>query len=257
MTSLKRAAFLSLVVLVVAVTTTVSGLQGREQNHSLVPEDRRAEIEKAKAEFEAQFPVADYNSAGPDSAVARQKRKIKSARHNNGGFLKKEDASGRISDTTLYNDWEVGLPPLPAGQSTTVIIADVLGAEAYLSDDKSNVYSEFTVSVKETLKNASPISLRVGDSVSLERVGGAVRYPTGHKQLYVIEGQNMPRVGRSYVFFLNCVEEGQNCGIVTAYELRGGRVAPLDRADHFEIYNNADETDFLKSVRDAIAHAAK
>jgi hypothetical protein len=257
MASFKRAAFLSSVVLVVAVTTTVSELRGRGQNQSLVPEDRRAELEKARAEFEAQFPVADYNAPEPESAEARQKRKVKSARHNHAGLVKKVDNDGKIGGTTWVYDWEVGLPPLPVEQSTTVIVAEVLDAAAYLSEDKSEVYSEFTVSVKETLKNTSPVSLRTGDPVSLERVGGAVRFPSGHKQLYDVAGQNMPRVGRSYVFFLNCSEEGQNCGIVTAYELKGGRVAPLDSPDHFKIYDNVDEVGFLKSVRDAIARAVK
>src|ERR1051325_6509201 len=101
MARLKRAAFLFWVLLIVAVTTTVSELRGRGQTPPPVPENQRAEIEKAKADFEAQFPVADYNSTEPDSATARQRRKIKSARHNNGRFLKKDDASGEISDTTL------------------------------------------------------------------------------------------------------------------------------------------------------------
>jgi hypothetical protein len=74
----------------------------------------------------------------------------------------------------------------------------------------------------------------------------------------------VPRIGHRYLFFLRYTGQGEVPYILTAYELRAGRVFPLDGLDEanskvgnilpqFAAYENADENVFLNEVRNAIA----
>ena len=64
--------------------------------------------------------------------------------------------------------------------------------------------------------------------------------------------QEMPAISRRYVFFLKKVDESSFI-IITGYELRDGLVHPLDSgASQFGLYEGANESHFLKLVRQAI-----
>jgi hypothetical protein len=68
------------------------------------------------------------------------------------------------------------------------------------------------------------------------------------------------------LFFLKYNEEGQDFSILTAYELRAGRVFPLDGLDRngkvfeayaaYQKYKDVDEATFLAEVREAIGSAS-
>jgi hypothetical protein len=72
----------------------------------------------------------------------------------------------------------------------------------------------------------------------------------------------MPATGSKYVFFLKCNGSGQDFSILTGYELKGGRVFPLDgydsKGEHvisaFTAFEGMDETAFLKTVWDGISN---
>ena len=145
-----------------------------------------------------------------------------------------------------------GLPPLPAVQSEVILIGEVSAWRAHLSNDKTGIYSEFPVRIEEVLKNASSSPLHGGGRVYLERVGGAVRYPSGRKFTYRVAGQNVPGIGLRYVFFLKPAGEEQTFEIVTAYELRGDKVFPLDSAEQFDTYKEMGQAKFLERLRNAI-----
>ncbi len=55
----------------------------------------------------------------------------------------------------------------------------------------------------------------------------------------------MPQVGLRYVLFLT------NDQILTGYELREGKVYPLDDLPNLHTYENADETTFLTQLHTA------
>src|SRR5262245_53189183 len=100
--------------------------------------------------------------------------------------------------------------------------------EARLSNDKSGVYSEFTVQVSEALKSKSSVSVTAGDTLVVERPGGIVKYSDNHTRLYRVEGKGMPRLGGRYVLFLSMpnskVEPDQSYVIITGYEIYMKRV---------------------------------
>ena len=72
-------------------------------------------------------------------------------------------------------------PPLiPIKESSLVIAGRVVSANAYLSNDKQGIYTEFSICVSEVLK-ADPLvqDLKKGGCVTADRPGGVVRMPTG------------------------------------------------------------------------------
>jgi hypothetical protein len=119
------------------------------------------------------------------------------------------------------------------------------------------VYSEFTIRIVKMLKNDNQMPLSPGGSVVAERPGGSVRYRSGEIGRFSLTGWGMPRVMRQYVFFLTRNNEDQTYHIVTGYELRGGRIYPLDRTTSnetdFDAYINVDEAAFFKRLDAAIA----
>jgi hypothetical protein len=144
---------------------------------------------------------------------------------------------------------------IPAEQSTAVIIGEVQESKAYLSNDKSGVYTEVLIRIDEVLKSDGSIGLVAGNAISADRPGGIVRYPNGHERLYRIFGLNMPQIIGRYVLFLNKGEGDINYRIVTGYELKAAGVVPLDVAPKFDAYRGMEAGMFLKAVRKAIAHS--
>jgi hypothetical protein len=140
-----------------------------------------------------------------------------------------------------------------------VLIGEVTDAQAYLTGDKEWVYSEFTLRVREVLKNTTALAVSEGGSLIADREGGRVRFPSGHITLQYVHGQGMPRVGRRYALFLTCDRQEQSSHVLTGYELRGGRVFPLDNPAGGQhpiatAYKDADETLFISDLRTAIAN---
>jgi hypothetical protein len=114
------------------------------------------------------------------------------------------------------------------------------------------------------LKNNSAAPIGINDSIDTIRGGGAVRFPSGKIIRHGSIGNPLPRVGRKYLFFLKYNNEGEDFSIITAYELRGGRVFPLDGLElgggitpqyaTYQKYKEADEAAFLNEVREVIAN---
>lgn len=262
----RNAVFFSLLLLTiftVVVATTprqVAGQNSREQKvtpqtQGESPRKPRAQIVKRPtvAEIEAEFPTVDRNEPDDPDAAKRVKRWAKNSRFD-GKRMVQDDPSKSSSGTVLINDWEEGLPALPAAQSKVVVIGEVTDVRAHMSNDRSGVYSEFAVRVTEVLKNSTDTQLTSGSTIALEREGGIVKQAPDQSRLYRIEGQGFPRKGRRYVFFLNPVGSELDYQIVAGYELRDNKVVLLDTVSQFRKYAGVDETTFLNAVREAIAN---
>jgi hypothetical protein len=133
-------------------------------------------------------------------------------------------------------------------QSAVFVIGQVLDGEAHLSEDKTNVFSEFTVRVSNVFK--SDVSLP-GTDIVVERLGGYVKYPDGRKLLYRVGTGKMPRVGARYLFFLKASPQ-LDLSILTAYELGPDGVIPLDPSAQFEAFKGKDEAAILAALNKAM-----
>jgi hypothetical protein len=166
----------------------------------------------------------------------------------------------------MNNDWEFGLQStLPASQSSAIIVGEVTDAHAFLSEDKSKVYSEFHIRVEEVIKNDIDDPIKVGEQVAVERLGGRVRFPQGQIGTYIVVTQGVPEIGRKYILFLgyNRYEAGSrgagemNRHILTGYEVRASRVFALDptqtRDGDFKKHEGKEVTSFLTEIKYALA----
>lgn len=152
-------------------------------------------------------------------------------------------------------------PAIPAAKSDVVIIGEVTKAEAFLTEDKTSIYSEFAVKIGGVLKNSTFQAINTGDLITISRGGGGVRFPSRKVMYRLFDGKPMPRVKGEYVFFLRYDNEAKDYPIITGYELIDGKVVPLDGiqrdgqivdelASH-QSYTGMDKTDFLNLVQTA------
>lgn len=197
---------------------------------------------------ENRFSIADYAAPEPSDPFERSKRQARGKKYDKSTWNIYPDAQWNVSRTHAIN---FNLPALPVTESTAVIVGQVTDAKAYLSNDKTGVYSVFLVQVHEVLKNSSKLSLSTSASVEVERDGGRVRFPNGRTLLYI--ATDMPQVGRRYVLFLTNPLGQSDFQILSGYELRDGKVYRLDDLPNFYRYENADEVTLLSELRSRVA----
>ena len=244
-----------LVSIVVFATISVSVTTLRSQEVSCGIQDKSAQEKQTLADFESQFPVADYNAPEETDSQRRTKRKAKNSRYDNSKFVSR-DIENEVTEHVIVAEF----PPLsaiPVKESDVIVVGEVIQAQAFVSNDKTNVYSEFAVRIEELLKNNTSNALSQGNEIAIDRIGGFVRFPNGNKILHRIQGQLMPRVGKRYVFYLTKTEESPNYRILTGYELNAKGISPLDKRVQYDKYKSIDATSFLKAVRDEIAQLSQ
>lgn len=240
----KRDICLFFATLCIAVATVGAALRSK----SIMPPNPKQE----QQEDFSQYPIADSTAPKPADLKKIAKIKAKSKKY---GQYKKVVGPG-VKATFTYH-WPPGFPELPVAQSDAVILSTVSEARAELTEDKSSVYSEFAVNIDEVLKNDSQQPLSPGDSIIVDRPGGRVKYDTGAIGLFWLQGFGMPQKGRQYVLFIERGGLDEDYRIITGYEMRRGRVYPLDKSTssdtNFDIYTNSEEASFLNKIRNAIA----
>jgi hypothetical protein len=201
----------------------------------------------------SQYPIADATAPKPTDPKKIAKRKAKSKKYDQ---YRNFGAGPGIKGSTLYH-WPQGFPELPVAQSDAVVLGTVAEARAELTEDESNVYSEFTINISEVLKDDSQQPLSAGNSIVVDRPGGRVKYGMGQMGLFWIQGFGMPRKGGQYVLFIKRGGLDEDYQIITGYEIRQGRVYPLDKSTssdtNFGIYTNSEEASFLNKIRSAVA----
>lgn len=201
---------------------------------------------------EGRFPIADYAAAEPSDPLQRSKRRARGLKRDKSDWSVNPHAP---SDTTVRVDFvDRNLPAFPIDQSKTIVIGKVTDGQAYLSNDKTGVYSVFSVQIEQTLTNHSDVVITSGGSIEVEREGGRVKFPSGRIHLYVTNEQNMPDIGSRYLFFLTAAQNEGVFQIVTAYELRDWKVFPLDNLSKPKSYHDADEAAFLSELKSKISY---
>lgn len=202
---------------------------------------------------DAVTPIVDLNSAIP----ADEKRKKKNKRYNNQTLDITEPPAG---DAEVVLGSESSIPDLPFKISDLVIEGMVTDSNAFLSEDKCGIYSEFNIEVSDVIKPSASSSVNKHDSIIGERFGGRVRYPSGQIVRYKGQGQGSPKKGGKYAFFLRKIDE-DNYRIITAYEIRGNKVFALDGSrinqykedkSIFDKHNGKDLNDFRKDLDKAL-----
>jgi hypothetical protein len=150
----------------------------------------------------------------------------------------------------------VPMPPLPFGRSSIAILGEVVKTQPYLSEDKRQLYTEFTVRVNEVFWTSSGFAVNGGDTVLIVREGGSLRLPDGRVVTRVLRGRgNALQGARKYVLFLGDTPGIARYYVETAYELHSGRVIPTEVHCSLQEANDLSakgEQGFLATVRAAI-----
>jgi hypothetical protein len=225
--------------LILALVAVLVVIPGRSQEQKPKPTNRPNRIE------ESLFPIAEYSAVEPADPTERAKQQARGQKYDKSSWGLHPDAA---SDTVVRVDAiDPNLPALPFDQSAAVILGQITDARAYLSNDKTGVYSVFNVQVNEVFKNSINPSLSPSSVIEVERDGGRVRFPNGRLRMYLISETGMPKVGLRYVLFLSNSDVGFR--IITGYELLEGKVYRLDDLPNLQTYDNSDEINFLSHLR--------
>ncbi|HWS52484.1 MAG TPA: hypothetical protein VN228_00045 [Pyrinomonadaceae bacterium] len=253
--TLRLVIFTGVVTVITAAATLGTGTNAPLHSGERAQNERQQEENyRRRKERERRFPEVDYEAPEPADAETKAERKLKNTPYDKFNFAIR-DPSPHVGETSVQTEWDFHVEAPPAGQSDSIVLGEVLSAAAHLSNDKTGIYSEFTVRIDEVIKGGDPSRLAPGLLIDVDRPGGIVRYSNGHRRLYSIREQNMPEAGRRYVLFLSTSGQSPNYRIITGYELTNGRVSPLDELSKVEVYRGMDEATFLKTVRDAAARA--
>lgn len=252
----------TLFLIVLASTTVVFTARAKFKNEApargSAPAQDQTDSEKLKKrlDFEAQFPVADYDAQDAELSDPEKhaRRKAKNSRYDKYSFGL-SDPTPRVNETSIETEWSLHLDALPAAQSDVVLVGEALNASAHLSNNKKGIYSEFTVRVDEVLKTPEAAHLAAGSLIVVERLGGAVVYPAGNKRIIRVAGQSMPRGNRKYLLFLKATQSDQDFSLLTGYELQEGKVIPLDDSARMEQFKGMNQNTFLNHVREEISRA--
>jgi hypothetical protein len=110
----------------------------------------------------------------------------------------------------------------------------ITAGQAYLSNDKQNIYSEFKLKIQETVKAPNDRYVRAGDSIDAQRKGGAIRLPSGKVLVRGNWADSMPQVGKRYLLFLKYDPNTEDYGVLTGYQLEGEEVYRLDDLSYDE-----------------------
>lgn len=251
---MKTQFLLLLCVGVFLTSTLVPILAGRTQVNT------QAKYTRPEIDFK-QFPIVDLEASSTSDVSAKTIRVRKSKKYNNKSLSEISETS---NVTFLVNETLRNLSALPVDKSSVVLAGEIDDAKAYLSEDKTAVYSEFEVRIQAVLKNNTNHVLNAGKSIVVERFGGRVRLPSGKLFIAAVDNQDMPRVGGKYVLFLTNDFIGGNhsdedFNILIGYELKGGKVFPLDRtsSNHpIARYNEKDELTLLTDLSSLLGASA-
>jgi len=246
-----RTAILLLVVSASAYSTRTAQSPDSEQQQQI-----RQKAESITKEHNK--PPVSRLVAEPSGAREQALRINRSRRYNGPSHIDitKLVDGGRITRSSEFSAM-LEIPPIPLAKSKTILIADVLSTQAYLSSDKTTIYTEYSLAVQQVLRNDPAATTHADAIVTACRKGGTLILPNGNTVGYDFQRQGFPGVGERYLFFLDWDSVGEDYQIVTAYLFLEGQVYPIDDLRHSrtEDLRHAGEAidSFVAEVEKAVA----
>ena len=170
-------------------------------------------------------PLTEYSAAQPDTTDAVRFRRGERYNIPDPTVPQLGETSEAIE---LQSETHFRREPLPFDNSDAVVVGTVRAGQAYLSNDKRRLYSEFKVELQDVIKSPTGPYLMAGDSIDVQREGGKVRLPSGKVLVRAATANSMPHIGSRCLLFLKYSSDTQDYALVTGYELRGAQVYRLD-----------------------------
>jgi hypothetical protein len=223
------------------------------QNTSPTPPNHDKSLKPSR--YSAALPRGEFQDNQIELAPDQERRQLRESRYK-GEYPEIKDPAdsnptGPAKETTyVIKDYVGQIDPLPVSRSAAVVIGTILSGKAFVSKDRTYVYSDFQVRVDQVLKQDAAANLVVGGQIVVSRGGGTIHFPSGHIKDYINHGEGMPAIGTQYLFFLvkpDIPEPEYEVIIGGAYELRNGKVHPLD--DFNMEFENASAPELISKVR--------
>jgi hypothetical protein len=230
--------FLTICVITLGIFLVTPSTQGQKKDD-----------DKSLVENPSQFPIADFASASSDANSNERKAKdIYFDRARYGKIV--EDV--RIKYITYAESWIESLPAIPVKRSNIILTGSVAGSRAFLSKNKTNVYSEFNVKVDSLVRTDNGIAITPEQIIAVNRMGGGVRFASGHIQNYWLSGAGALEMGEKYIVFLKRDDSMGGFLLLTAFKIENEKIFPIDDTLGVAAYKGVMYTEFLKEIEKAI-----
>lgn len=144
------------------------------------------------------------------------------------------------------------LRPIPINQSSIILSGTVTGSSSFLSRNKTGVYSEFQIKVNELVRTDNGFGVTPDQLISVNRMGGRVRFPSGHIQSYEMSGAGALEMGGKYIVFLKREDSLRKFLLVTAYKIENEKIVPIDDTLGVAAYKEMPLSEFLKEIEKAL-----
>lgn len=197
--------------------------------------------------------VTEFDGRNSEDADATFRRHSREKRMT--GFLKEIKDPGKLvegeqeSITMTFLDYVGEREAFPFATSAVVATGTVQDAEAFVSQDHTYVYSDFTVTIDSILKQDNDRPVGVGQTVLASRAGGSVHFGSGHLKHFLVHGEGLPDVGEQYVLFLwRPAGSSDEFQISTAYLVKNGRMQSLDDGRPFNEFDDMVVAQFLEKL---------
>jgi hypothetical protein len=219
------------------------------------------------------IPIADYNPSEIKNPEEDQLRKLRNSKFDMDKSLHTAETINqfRLSEKSFENQFVATIfspekvrAALPVSRSKLIVIAEIVEGKAYLSNDKTAVYSEFTLKIEEVLKQGSDLYVAKNGNLAILRRAGGIRFPSGKVYYRTFEDYYaLPEVGGRYLMFLYEDKATKSFVELAGYKFQSGEVLPLDGTtenkvnEHFREfykYKGYREKDFIDIVKKEITN---
>jgi hypothetical protein len=127
-----------------------------------------------------------------------------------------------------YQPSFVRLDAIPVSGAAAVVTGHATRGTSYFSNDRTTIYSEFSVKIDQILFNASGKPLTGGSAIDLVRPGGVISMPGGGRLIRGCPQEAMPRRVPQYLFVLSYTHQADVFPIVAGFEMAGNSVYMLE-----------------------------
>ena len=203
----------------------------------------------------SRYSITDYDESLPSDVGLGKKRKSANGRYDGEGWVFRSpypDGAG-----VGREDEKIPPPAIPVSESALIVIGEITESHAHMSNDKLGVYTEFTIQIKEILKNDADKTLASDQLIVADREGGYVRYPNGQKIFYESSDKALPVIWGEYVLFLTNDKLSPNYRILTLYEFKGDSIVRLDDGRNFDQFKDASKKTFIDSISKKVAGTSR
>jgi len=230
--------FLAICVIALGIFLITPSTQGQKKD------DDKSPVEKT-----TQFPIVDFAVA--DSEADSDERKAKGIYFDRARYGKIVEDLG-IKYITYAESWVESLPAIPVKRSDIILTGNVSGSRAFLSKNKTNIYSEFSVKVDSLVRTDNGIAITPEQIIAVNRMGGRVRFASGHIQNYCLSGAGALEIGKKYILFLKRDDSMRGFLLLTAFKIENEKIFPIDDTLGVDAYKDVTYSEFLKEIEKAI-----